>query len=177
MGRLRSNAPVLKGGGLMQREGQGISWGFATPAGVLVIRNWYLLLGALGAACLGLFFLLALVASEHDQAAALVALVFDLYSLWAFVLELRGVRVTDDTVTYPVRLGIESGIFPLFRKTILMAHVLQASSLRRQHGMRVAYVSGEFGQAKILFDTKGGRDRFFAVLTSKFPHVKIYRWT
>jgi hypothetical protein len=119
----------------------------------------------------------SLIGNNRDQGAALFGLLFGLYCAWGFFLEVRGVRVSDKTISYPVRLGIDEGIFPLFPKSIPMEQVIQASSLRKKRGIRIAYLSGEFGQAKILFDTKGGRDRLFVLLTTKFPHVKIYRWT
>jgi hypothetical protein len=153
-----------------------LSWGFAvTSTGVLVIRNWYLLLGSLAVACYGLFLFCSLVGISRDQGATVFALL-SLYSLWSFYLEFLGVRISNGTLSYPVRLGSGNGIIPLFHKSVSMKHVLQASSLRKMGGIRVAYLSGEFGQAKVVFDTKGGRDRLFAVLTTKFPHIKIYRW-
>ena len=161
-----------------------LSWGFAvTSTGTLVIRNWYLLFGSLLVTCTCLFFSLlfvALTAGNGNQDVAIFAfgsLLLGLYAAWSFYLELRGVRVTDKFISYPVRLGIDAGILPLFPKSIPMDEVLQASSLRKKRGKMIAYMSGEFGEAKIVFDTKGGRDRLFALLSTKFPHIKIYRWT
>lgn len=158
-------------------DGAGISWGFAvTSSGVLVIRNWYLLFGAASSSVVCFASFLAFINDIHGEPMSLLFFVVAIYSLWAFYLEVRGVRVTKDAVVYTVRLGVESGVFPLFPKRIPMASVLHASSLRK-NGMRIAYISGEFGQAKILFDTKGGRDRFFAILSKRFPRIKVYRWT
>jgi hypothetical protein len=162
----------------MGRNGRGISWGFAVSStGILIIRNWYLLFGALLITCVSLFFVLSSIGSGHDPGADVFIAVLGFYSLWCLLLETLGVRISEDSVTYPVRLGTYAGVFPLFQKKIPMLDVLQASSTMERNGMRIAYLSGEFGQAKILFDTKGGRDRFFAVLNKRFPRVKIYRWT
>ncbi len=167
-----------------------LSWGFArTSTGTLVIHNWYRLFGSLLVACFCfLLSLPCLILSGGTLAAAgnggqVVASLFFafiglllLYPAWIFYLELRGVRVTDKFISYPVRLGLGPGIFPLFPKSIPMEEVLQASSLRKKRGIMIAYLSGEFGEAKIVFDTKGGRDRLFTLLKEKFPHIKIYRW-
>ena len=155
-----------------KHEGQGPSWGFAVgPTGILVIRCWYLLLAQAFACFVVMLFVLV------NPALIVPGLPLGLYFLWCLYLEVLGVSVAEDSVTYPVRLGIDTGIFPLFRKTVQMSNVLQASSRREKEGIRIAYLSGEFGQAKLLFDTKGGRDRFFAILNTRFPNVKIYRWT
>ena len=160
----------------MTEPAPSISWAFSiTRNGTVVIRNWYLLFGFLLMTCFGAVVFLA-VMNEDGLDASLAGIIFCLYGLWSFYLEVLGVRFTGPTVAYPVRLGLGSGIFPLFRKSIAMQDVLQASSLKTA-GIWIAYLSGEFGQAKILFDTKGGRDRFFAILTSRVPHIKIYRWT
>lgn len=53
-----------------------------------------------------------------------------------------------------------------------MANVLQASCRKAIQGISIAYLAGELRQAKFLFDTKGGRDRSFAVLKSELPRVK-----
>ncbi len=141
-----------------------------------MIRNWYLLLGTIAATCVGAVLFVSLIGTGRDQGPAIFGLCVGLYGLWSFYLELLGVRIFQDVVSYPVRLGLGTGIFPLFRKSVSAGTVLQASSLTKPYGMKVAYLSGEFGQAKILFDTKGGRDRFFAVVASKFRHIKIFRW-
>ena len=75
------------------------------------------------------------------------------------------------------RLGVTLGVLPLFRRTLNISEVLQASTARTAGGYPIAYLSGEFGQAKILFDSKGGRDRLFAVLVKRFPHIKVHRWS
>jgi GYF domain 2 len=163
----------------------GATWGYAvTSDGVPIIRNWYLLSGALGGASVSVILFLVL-----DKGSAALALFFAIYFAQRCYLEALGVQVMEDKVTYPVRLG--DGTLPLFRKSIPIASVLQASSQRvlqnssrrtkygmhKTYRMYLAYLAGEFGEAKILFDTKGGRDRFLAILKFRFPHIKIYRWT
>jgi hypothetical protein len=162
----------------MNKPRSGISWGFAgTATGVLVIRNWYFLCSALTATCFVLLILQDSVRRSGDLDLKVLLSACGAYLLWLIYLEAHGVQVGQDTLTYPVRLGIGRGILPLFCKIVPMQQVLEASSLREAHGLRIAYLSGEFGQAKILFDTKAGRDRLFAVVKSKFPHIKVYRWS
>lgn len=170
----------------MAREGQGISWGYAvTSTNVLVIRNWYLLLRALAASFFVLFIIvpyliLTMTLSKGDVSVTLVWFILflfvGLYSVWCLCLEVLGVRITNNIITYAVRLGTD-GALPLFRKTVRMAHVLDGSHKKIRKGMYVVYLSGEFGEAKILFDTKGGRDRLLAILRERFPDVKRFRWT
>ena len=157
---------------------QGVSWGYAvTETGNLVIRCWYLLFGAFALGCFSAFMFVSTFGITQNIVISIVSLVLGLYCFWSFYLEVRGVRIIENFVTYPVRLGVDSGIFPLFPKTVDMTNVLHASSLRQAGGLCIGYLSGEFGLAKILFDTKGGRDRFFAILETRFPEIKIYRWT
>lgn len=151
-------------------------WGFATkPDGTLVFRNWYFLVATIGIAIM-----LALTG-------ALIFLVP--IPAWMAFLEWKGVELKNGQITYPVRLGLPlatiTEVPPLFRKTIDLADVqdVATSTIRHerhefiQQYIRVANLTGEFGAAKIVFDSKAGRDRLFAVLKKQFPHITIHRWT
>jgi hypothetical protein len=155
-----------------------LRWGFATAVtGEIVIRNWYLVAGALGGALFGCYLLLAEL--NHRGGAVVVILTFfaTLFFAYFSYLEILGVAMGDAVIMYPVRIGLGGGSVPLFRGAVPVDDVLQVSSLRKPKGMYVAYLTGEFGEAKILFDRKGGRDRFFAILQKRRPKLRIYRWT
>jgi hypothetical protein len=38
------------------------------------------------------------------------------------------------------------------------------------------FLSCDFGVARLLFDTKGGRDHLYELLLSRFPKIRRYRW-
>ena len=155
----------------------GASWGYAvSPSGALVIRNWYLLVTWIVLALIGLIIAGAFISQVDGSPIAAVSFVASAYAWWGFHLEWAGVRIGNGSLSYPVRLGFDVGIAPLFRKAVPMSDVLEASSLTLKNGARAVYLSGEFGQAKLLFDTKGGRDRLLALLKARFPEIKIYRW-
>lgn len=157
-----------------------LRWGFATTAGgEVVIRNWYLVTGALAGLVFSVAIFLAVRGDRGSDSFGVEVLCLPaaLFFLYSFYLEILGVTMGHPGIIYPVRVGLGDGLFPLFRGSVRVDDVLQASSLRKTRGMYVAYLSGEFGEAKILFDTKGGRDRFFAVLNKRHPNIKIYRWT
>lgn len=158
------------------RQPSNSEWGFATkPDGTLVFRNWYFLVATAG---IGL--LLALTG-------VLIFLVP--IPAWMVFLEWKGVELKDGQITYPVRLGLPlatiTEVPALFRKTLHLSEVHDATTatIRHERGdfiqqfIRVANLTGEFGAAKVVFDSKAGRDRLFAVLKKQFPHITIHRWT
>jgi hypothetical protein len=151
-------------------------WGFATTSsGDVVVRNWSFvtafLIGTIICGGLGITALL------YGALSSIMFLMGMLYFSYAIYLEALGIVVSNSKVIYPIRIGFRDGWMPLFRRIVSAEDVLQVSSQRRPGGMYVAYLSGEFGEARIVFDTKGGRDRFFAVLHKRIPRIKIYRWT
>jgi hypothetical protein len=157
-------------------EGHGIWWGYSENAnGDCVIRNWDLFRRAAMRLCgiliaddtLLIIGLLLIKDSQETLAdtsstptvitvAGLAFIVIFLLlggpiSIWRIYQESKGVLVTRETITYPVRLGTY-GIFPLYRNTVRMDHVVDASPLKVHEGSyqysHVAYLSGEFGEAK-----------------------------
>lgn len=113
----------------------------------------------------------------NDNFLAAFSLTLLAYCCWGSYVESQGTRINAHSVIYTVRLGLTLGVLPLFRRTLSIDEVLEASCTRTEGGYRVAHLSGEFGQAKIVFDSKGGRDRFFAILGKRFPQVKVHRWS
>jgi hypothetical protein len=193
-----------EGNATSKLDGQGIRWGFSQKAnGDCVLRNWDLFRRAAMRLCEVLiveitFLIIGLLLIKYRQVslehmpsmptaitvAGLVFIVFFLLfggsAIWRMYQENKGVLVTRETITYPVRLGTY-GIFPLYRNTVRIDRVLDASPLKVHEGTykysHVAYLSGEFGEAKIFFESKGGRDRLLAILKTRFPKVSRYRRT
>lgn len=162
---------------MKKEQARGASWGYAVDRfGELVIRNWYLVFGELAIALIAMVFCVGTILGT-DRFLSAFGLTLFVYCCWGCYVESLGTRVNEDSVVYTVRLGISLGVLPLFRRTLSINEVLQASGTRTEGGYRVAYLTGEFGQAKILFDSKGGRDRFFAILSKRFPHIKVHRWS
>ena len=162
------------------RQPSNAEWGFATRSdGTLVFRNWYFTVAAAGLT--GLFALLTPV--------VFILIIPALIAAWALYLEWTGVELKDDKISYPVRLGIPvaliTEVLPLARTTLDLSKATSAStstihnteSLFIHERVRVAHLTGEFGATKIVFDSKAGRDRLFAVLKEKYPHITIHRWT
>lgn len=156
-------------------------WGFATKAdGTIVIRNWYFALVAAG------FIGLSLLMLVNVPPVGILMLAL---SGWALRLESKGVEIYEGSISYPVRLGLPFALAtelpPLFTRTLELSQVSNATTENIQNRtswflqdrLRVALLTGEFGAAKIVFDSKAGRDRLFAILKDKYPHIKIYRWT
>jgi hypothetical protein len=158
------------------RQQSQAEWAFAAkPDGTLVFRNWYFLVATIGIAIL----------------LALTGVLIFLVPIpaWMAFLEWKGVELNDGRIIYPVRLGLPlatiTEVPPLFRKTLDLSEVQDAATatIRHEKGdfiqqyIRVANLTGEFGAAKIVFDSKAGRDRLFAVLKKQFPHINIHRWT
>ena len=154
--------------------------GFAVKAdGTLVFKNWYFVTAT--SVITGIFVLLTPVVFFFIIPALVAA--------WALFLEWTGVEMRDGKISYPVRLGIPltliTEVLPLARNTVDLSKVTSAStstihnteSMFINERLRVAHLTGEFGATKIVFDSKAGRDRLFAVLKEKYPHISIHRWT
>lgn len=153
----------------------GLSWGYAvSPSGELIIRNWYFLCAWVLLVPVSLLCMLA--ATAHNSSLLVCAAILGCsYICWGTYLEWTGVRVGSQSISYPIRLGFDIDVVPLFRKSVLMSEVLEASSLTLKKGARAVYLSGEFGQAKIVFDTKGGRDRLLALIAERYPSIRVRR--
>jgi hypothetical protein len=155
-----------------------LSWGYARGSGgEAIIRNWYLICTFAAATALVLFWAYDGGSSQRSLGGAGLLYLCAIWGLWSLYLEARGVVVGFDRVTYPIRLGIDSGVLPLFQRTLLTSDIQQASTQRMPHGAYKVYLSGEFGQAKLVFDTKGGRDRLLTIMNTRFPQIRIFRWT
>ena len=105
-------------------------------------------------------------------------------NLLCCAMELAGVVVSDDAVTYPVRLTLlRFYAVPLFRRTISLNEVWEATAETRyrQRGgnpfprIRLLYLSGARANARVWFSSKGRRDWLFAQLRRRAPHVQQYR--
>jgi hypothetical protein len=154
-------------------------WAYAKgPNGEMIFRNWYFIITA------GALTSISVLAVFSAPIATLVTAPFIGWVLW---LEWHGVQLHEGKITYPVRLGLDGmgGILPLFNRTLDLAEVSNATTttIRTEIATsvrvayRIAYLTGEFGTAKIVFDTKGGRDRLFAIIRDSHPHITVHRWT
>lgn len=162
---------------ISMKKASRIAWGYATNAdGDAIIRNWYVIAAFAMALLVGTLFLNE-VSVNHDLLGAFFLVPALLYVSWAFYVEICGVRVAPSFIDYPVRLGIDAGVFPLFRRRLETAEIAQGSSQRGPGSVYKVYLSGEFGQAKLVFDTKGGRDRLFAIIQTRYPKIRIFRWS
>lgn len=154
--------------------------GFAVKAdGTLVFKNWYFVTAT--TVITGIFVLLTPV--------VFILIIPALVAAWALFMEWTGVELRDGKISYPVRLGVPltliTEVLPVARNTVDLSKVTSAStstihqnqSMFINERLRVAHLTGEFGATKIVFDSKAGRDRLFAVLKEKYPHITIHRWT
>jgi hypothetical protein len=103
-----------------------------------------------------------------------------LFYLWIIALELRGVKVSGTKIRFPVRLQLYGPYpFPMYLRTIRMDAASEATAETRHTApfgsLRIMYITGDFGQAKVWFASKGYRDRLFNVLRSRGGHIRQYR--
>lgn len=163
------------------RQANQAQWGYAKgPNGELIIRNWYFAIGDIAFITVGIVLFIQL---------PLAGLLIVVPGIWALMLEMKGVQIHEGNITYPVRLGLPFALItelpPLFMRTLPLSDVSNATtatirnttSMLLHSSLRVAHLTGEFGAAKIVLDSKAGRDRLFAILRDSYPHIKVYRWT
>jgi hypothetical protein len=189
-----------EGRGTSKLEGQGIRWVFSMKKnGDCVIRNGDLsrraamwLCGILiGEITFLIIWLLAInnyngVPHGNPPSTTAYSLAFIVLFLffggpiavWKLYHEWKGVLVTRQIITYPLRLG-HYGIFPYGRRTVRMSLVATASPEPVHEGpykySHLVALAGDFGAAKIFFENKNGRDRLLAILKTRFPKVRGYR--
>jgi hypothetical protein len=144
----------------------------ATPSRKSVsVRNRNILLGLLFAGCGGLaYFLLKSSARPGWPALALSIL-----CAWLFLLELPGVFVTSDTLSFPRRPLRWFPIFSLWWRRIPLRELDEMTLLHPWWGLQVVRLVGHFGTAYLLFDTRKTRLKFFDAVKAVLPHVMIYR--
>jgi hypothetical protein len=144
----------------------------ATPAREKVsARNRNVLLGLLLPGCAGLaFFLLKSNAPPGWPALALCV-----FCAWHFLLELPGVVVTADTLSFPRRPLRWFPILSIWRRRIPLRELDEMTLLHSWWGLQVVRLVGQFGTAYLLFDSRKTRLKFFDAVKAGLPHIMIYR--
>jgi hypothetical protein len=139
--------------------------------GVVSARNRNVLLVLLLFGCAGLAYcLLKSNALPGWPAFALCA-----FCAWNFLLELPGVVVTADTLSFPRRPLHWFPIVSLWWRRIPLRELDEMTLLHPWWGLQVVRLVGQFGTAYLLFDTRKTRLKFFDAVKAILPHVMIYR--
>jgi hypothetical protein len=137
------------------------------------IRNRYVLVGSILAACLGLgCFVLR---SNAPPGWYGLALAFSVISMWVFFIELRGVAAVSGTLSFPRRPLRWFPIVPIWRSRVLLTELDEMTLLRPWLAFQVVRLDGQFGSERLLFDSRKARLRFFDAVMEQRPHVPIYR--
>jgi hypothetical protein len=135
------------------------------------VRNRYVLLASLLVAGLGLgYFVL-----RSKAPPGWLALALGLFCVWLFLLELRGVVVRADTVSFPRRPFRWLPILSVWRSRIHLRDLDEMTVLRPWCGLQVVLLEGRFGNERLLFHSRKARMKFFEAVKAKLPDVRIYR--
>jgi hypothetical protein len=135
------------------------------------VRNPYVLLAALLVAALGLgYFVL-----RSKAPPGWLALVLGLFSVWMVLLELRGVSVAADAVSFPRRPFRWLPILSVWRRRVPLRDLDEMTVLRPWCGLQVVLLEGRFGAERVLFHSRKARLAFFETVKANLPDVRIYR--
>src|SRR5271168_1958738 len=125
----------------------------------VVVRNLSVLFGLVLVGGAGLaYFILDAKALPGWRALALALCVL---CAWFFLLELLGVVVTAETMSFPRR---PLGWFPIvsiWRRRIRLGELDEMTLLRPWLGLQVVRLDGQFGKACLLFHSRSARLKFF----------------
>jgi hypothetical protein len=136
----------------------------------LSVRNPYVLAGSLSVGSLGLgYFVLG------STPLGWFALALGLFCIWLFVLELRGVVVNADTLSFPSRPVRWLPIFAVGRRRVPMRDLEEMTVLRPWCGLQVVLLDGGCGVERLLFHSRNSRLKFFDAVKAKLPTIRIYR--
>jgi hypothetical protein len=136
----------------------------------LSVRNPYVLVGSLFAGSLGLgYFVLG------SPPLGWFALALGLFCVWLFVLELRGVAVNADVLSFPSRPLRWLPIFSVWRRRVPMRDLEEMTVLRPWCGLQVVLLDGRCGVERSLFHSRNSRLKFFDAVKAKLPGIRIYR--
>jgi hypothetical protein len=135
------------------------------------VRNRYVLLASLLAAGLALgYFVL-----RSKAPPGWLALALGLFCVWLFLLELRGVVVRADTLSFPRRPIRWLPIFSIWRRRVPLRDLDEMTVLRPWCGLQVVLLDGRFGSERLLFHSRNARMKFFEAVKAKLPDIRIYR--
>jgi hypothetical protein len=144
----------------------------ATSAGKHVsVRNRYVLFASLLVAGIGLgYFVL-----RSKAPPGWLALALGLFCVWLFLLELRGVVVRADTVSFPRRPFRWLPILSVWRRRVPLRDLDEMTVLRPWCGLQVVLLEGRFGTERLMFHSRTARMKFFEAVKAKLPDIRIYR--
>ncbi len=144
----------------------------ATFAGKRVsVRNRYVLLASLLVAGLGLGYFVV----RSKTPPGWLALALGLLCAWLFLLELWGVVVGADSVSFPCRPIRWLPIFSAWRRRVPLRDLDEVTVLRPWCGLQVVQLEGGFGTERLLFHSRTARMKFLDAVKAKLPGIRIYR--
>jgi hypothetical protein len=135
------------------------------------VRNRYVLLALLLVAGLGLgYFVL-----RSKAPLGWLALALGMFCVWLFLLELKGVVVRADTVSFSRRPFRSLPIFSVWRCQVPLRHLEEMTVLRPWCGLQVVLLEGRFGTERLLFHSRKARMKFVEAVKARLPDIRIYR--
>jgi len=137
----------------------------------LSVRNPYVLAGSVLVGSLGLgYFVLG-----STTPLGWFALALGLFCVWLFVLEVRGVVVNADALSFPSRPFRWLPIFSVWRRRVPMQDLEEMTVLSPWCGLQVVLLDGRCGVERLLFHSRNSRLKFFDAVKAKLPAIRIYR--
>jgi hypothetical protein len=144
----------------------------AIPANRTVgIRNLYVLLGSISATCAGIAYFLLTPQTPPGW----LALALSVLCVWIFLLELRGVSVKADTLSFAHRPLWWLPIVSVWRRQLALKDLEEMTSLRPWLNFEVVLLEGQFEASRLLFHSRNARLKFFEAVKKRAPAVRIYR--
>jgi len=144
----------------------------AIPANKTVsIRNRYVLLGSISATCAGIAYFLL----RPQTPPGWLALALSVVCIWVFLLELRGVSVKGDTLSFAHRPLRWLPIICTWRRHLPLKDLEEITSLRPWLNFEVVLLEGQFEAGRLLFHSRNARLKFFETVKARAPAVRIYR--
>ena len=144
----------------------------AIPANKTVsIRNRYVLLGSISATCAGIAYFLL----RPQTPPGWLALALSVLCVWIFLLELRGVSVKADTLSFAHRPLRWLPIVCVWRRQLALKDLEEMTSLRPWLNFEVVLLEGQFEAGRLLFHSRNARLKFFEAVKERAPAVRIYR--
>ena len=135
------------------------------------IRNLYVLLGSISATCAGIAYFLLTPQTPPGW----LALALSVLCVWIFLLELRGVSVKADTLSFAHRPLWWLPIVSVWRRQLALKDLEEMTSLRPWLNFEVVLLEGQFEASRLLFHSRNARLKFFEAVKERTPAVRIYR--
>jgi hypothetical protein len=130
-----------------------------------------MLLGSILVACAALGYF----ALRFKTLPGLLALALCIFCVWHFVLEVRGVVVNANTLSFPRRPLAWLPVFSVWRRRVPLKDLDEMTVLRPWLSLEIVLLEGRFGAERLLFHSRNARLKFFDAVKTKSPGIKIYR--